>query len=188
MLSRIKKDKRIAARQEKIKKRRAYKKEFESRGRIVIDGYEDNRGELYDSKEKAQVASFMNVIHAGFKNGFPFFIPRFWYNAITFYPFIMFRKDSVNVQRLVHEIVHIRQQREMLIVGAYVWYGIELLIRLLMTRSIRLAYLQHSMEREARENADNKQYPLTRKPYAFLKYLRPAKPEVKDSLTYFPEF
>lgn len=137
-----------------------------------VKDWMDNRGNGYDTKFQAQVASFMNFIGAGFTVGFPIVISKFWYTAIAIYPFVFIRRDSISSQRLNHERIHIKQQAELLIVFAYLWYFVELWIRAFANLSLRTAYAKHSMERECRENEKNANYLLTRKKFAFIKYLK----------------
>jgi len=58
---------------------------------------------------------------------------------------------------------------ELLVVGFYLWYLVEWMIRLPMKGR---AYSNISMEREAYDHMDDPNYLLTRKPYAWIKYLR----------------
>jgi hypothetical protein len=70
---------------------------------------------------------------------------------------------------LNHERIHTRQMLEMLIVGFYLWYVIEWLIRLPMKGN---AYRSISFEREAYANEGNLNYLKQRKLYSWLNYLR----------------
>lgn len=77
--------------------------------------YSDNVGTLYDYKWAASLSSFFNVLHGCFKNGFPIVLGWLPYNAIAFYPFIIFRKKmhTDNPYLVInHERIHIRQQRD----------------------------------------------------------------------------
>lgn len=132
----------------------------------------DTKGEGYSTKTEAQVASLIHFIIAGFRTGFPVVVGRFFpYKAIALYPFVFIRKDVITVQRLNHERIHIKQMLDLWIIGAYIWYPLELWIRILTTFNPSKAYQNHSMEKEAVENQDNANYLLHRKKFAFKKYL-----------------
>lgn len=88
------------------------------------------------------------------------------------WPFIFVRKDArVAATMTRHENIHGRQQKEMLLVGFYLWYGIELIIKLCYYRNSITAYKNISFEREAYSNQSNVAYFVERKPYAFMKYI-----------------
>lgn len=133
--------------------------------------FQDNKGRLWQNKGEAQAASFINFMLGNLKNGFPIAVKYLWFPAKAFYPFIFLRYDALTTEIANHEMIHIRQQREMLIVFSYAWYATEFLIRLAYLFNIKKAYLTLSMERESRENQGNANYLHNRKPFAFLKYL-----------------
>jgi hypothetical protein len=58
---------------------------------------------------------------------------------------------------------------ELLVVGFYLWYFVEWTLRLLMAGN---AYRNLSFEREAYGNQDNENYLTTRKPFAWIKYVK----------------
>ena len=121
-------------------------------------------------------------------------IPFPGYKAITLWPFIFVRKKawySNDIDR--HERIHGRQQLEMLLVGMvlaavlaavgcgwwslltlpvfYIWYGVEYLVRLCITRSRSRAYRSVSFEQEAYANERDQDYFYHRKWYAWLRYV-----------------
>jgi len=89
--------------------------------------------------------------------------------GITLYPFIIlkekYRGDAVSLN---HESIHIEQQKELLVVGFYIWYLVEWLVRLCMKGN---AYESISMEKEAYANEKDLDYLKTRKRYTFIKYM-----------------
>ena len=99
--------------------------------------------------------------------------------GITLYPYIILRERH-NVQpqgkstlKLInHESIHIEQQKELLVIGFYIWYVLEWFIRLFMKGD---AYKNISFEREAYENASNLEYINSRKGYSWFKYLKRSK-------------
>ncbi|CAL2103606.1 conserved protein of unknown function [Tenacibaculum sp. 190130A14a] len=93
--------------------------------------------------------------------------------GITLYPFIFLkRKDLKHDSELInHEKIHLKQQRELLIVFFYLFYFIEWVIKLCIYRSSSLAYKNLSFEREAYINESNLYYLENRKFWAFINYI-----------------
>ena len=82
--------------------------------------------------------------------------------AVTFYPFIIIPKSTKQNPILInHEKIHLRQQRELLLLPFYIWYLIALK---------RKGYLNISFEKEAFSNERNLKYLDTRTPFSFIKY------------------
>ena len=106
--------------------------------------------------------------------------------AMALFPFIItisnmhpkIREGIIN-----HELIHFAQEKEMLLVGFYLWHGLEWLYhRIIKGNSSRDTYILLSAEQEAYDNMWNSEYLITRKPYAHLrKYLR-NKPVTWSSL------
>ena len=93
------------------------------------------------------------------------------FNAINILGMLFAHKDAELDERLInHERIHPRQMLEMLVVGFYLWYVIEWLIRLTMKGN---AYRNISFEREAYANEGNLSYLQQRKPFAWLHYITP---------------
>jgi hypothetical protein len=98
------------------------------------------------------------------------FIPFKGYSAIMLFGFLLTRdKRKVTERTIRHESIHARQMWELLVVGFYVWYFIEWMIRLFMKGN---AYRNTSFEREAYTNQDDTEYLKTRRLFAFLKYIK----------------
>lgn len=97
--------------------------------------------------------------------------------AITIYPFIFVRHDAKDNQELLrHEMIHIRQQLELLLIGAILLYMYEYLYaRYVKKLNPRDAYYYTALEQEAHRNAMNETYLEARKPYAVLTYIRNKK-------------
>jgi len=95
------------------------------------------------------------------------------YSSITLYPFVFLKdiKQKENVVLLNHERIHIIQQRELLVLFFYIWYGVEFLIRLLIHKNWSIAYRNISFEREAYFEELNLKYIKKRPRWAFLRYL-----------------
>ena len=117
-------------------------------------------------------------------------IPFPGYKAITLWPFVFVRKNawySNDTDR--HERIHGRQQLEMLLIGMvlaafgcgwwsllalpvfYLWYGLEYIIRLCITRDHDRAYRSISFEQEAYDNERDEDYLKHRRLYAWLRYV-----------------
>lgn len=77
----------------------------------------------------------------------------------------------VTVNTIRHESIHLRQQKEMLVVLFFLWYGFEWLIRLIQYRNTITAYKNISFEREAYSHQGEIDYLDKRKPYSFVKYV-----------------
>lgn len=101
-----------------------------------------------------------------------YLIPK-GYRGLTIFPFVFLRnkKEVTNAVLINHEKIHIRQQLELLILPFFVWYGIEFLIRLLILKDKKQAYMNISFEKEAYQNENNTNYIKERDFYRFIKYL-----------------
>jgi hypothetical protein len=95
------------------------------------------------------------------------------FRGITLFPFILLTKkeDREDVVIINHEMIHIRQQLEMLIVPFFVWYGIEFLIRWIQLKNKHVAYRNISFEREAYANEKDLHFLKQRSFWFFLKYV-----------------
>lgn len=103
-------------------------------------------------------------------------LPNWWkYRAIAVIFVIMVRRDDFPLPTwlIVHERIHFRQQREMLYLPFFLWYGLEFLVRFLANgMNWDRAYRSISFEREAYSNQYEKEYLKTRKLFAWWKYLK----------------
>lgn len=74
----------------------------------------DITGGVHESKIAAQISSFGNIVMGCFKRGFPVVVPKLFYSAWAFYPFIFVRKDFKGdaISMFGHEFCHIAQQRD----------------------------------------------------------------------------
>lgn len=95
--------------------------------------------------------------------------------AMTIWPFLFIRKDrswAFNTIGERHENIHGEQQKEMLLVFFFLWYGIEWIVRLCIYRNRITAYKNISFEREAYANQYDVTYTDSRKPFAWIKYIK----------------
>tara|TARA_R100000030_G_scaffold56514_1_gene42503 strand:+ start:345 stop:683 length:339 start_codon:yes stop_codon:yes gene_type:complete len=90
--------------------------------------------------------------------------------AITLYPFIICR-GKLHQRTRTHEIIHLFQQRELLVIGFYLLYIGFWLWNLAKHQSFQAAYEEIPFEKEAYDNDEDPTYPISRKPYSWRKYL-----------------
>lgn len=92
-------------------------------------------------------------------------IPFKGFTAITLFPFIFAREEyePLGMRTIIHENIHLRQQKEMLIVFFYLWYGIEWIVRLIQYKDSHETYRNISFEREACNNEYDDEYLDVRK-------------------------
>lgn len=94
--------------------------------------------------------------------------------GLALFPFIFIAQDEIREDPVFihHEMIHIRQQAEMLLIIFLLWYYLEFLIRLIQYRDWKLAYRNISFEREAYARENELSYLKTRRFWAFLKYVQ----------------
>jgi hypothetical protein len=92
--------------------------------------------------------------------------------AVTVWPFIFtYSVEKLNEgTNLQHELIHAEQQKEMLLLFFYLWYGIEFLIR--KWQGYLDPYRAISFEEEAYRNEHYEDYIKLRPRFAWLKYCR----------------
>ena len=129
------------------------------------------------------------------KKVYNIFIPAKGFRCLTVWPFIFVRleeKRNYGERDEIHESIHGKQQKEMLMCGAIIgivmalhglgwwslaalplffwWYVAEWLVRLAVCRNAFKAYKAISFECEAFEHQDDPAYLDTRMPFAWLDY------------------
>lgn len=107
----------------------------------------------------------------------------YWYSKITgtrgdakagaFYPFLLVT-DKISKKMepyfINHELIHFAQQKEMLFVGAWLFYISETIYLIIIKRKKGMGlYLARSAEKEAYENMFDLNYLKERKPYSHIK-------------------
>lgn len=81
------------------------------------------------------------------------------FGGITIYPFIFLkRKHSTDAIYINHERIHLRQQKELLIIPFFICYLLNWFINLLIYRNSDKAYSNIIFEREAYQNEKNLDY------------------------------
>ena len=98
-------------------------------------------------------------------------IPFKGFVALNLFGIIFARKEHQPLKKrtLNHEAIHTAQQKELLYLGFYLWYGIEWFIKLFVYG--RGAYQKLSFEREAYAGDKYPSYLSKRKKYQWIKYL-----------------
>ena len=95
------------------------------------------------------------------------------YIGITIYPFVFYKEDKNLTKTFIsHERIHLEQQKEMLVIFFYLFYGIEFLVRLIRTFDRDKAYYNLSFEREAYDNQASEDYLKVRKKFSWIKYYK----------------
>ena len=95
------------------------------------------------------------------------------YVGLSLWPFIILKEDGLKNDEVLinHERIHLRQQRELLIVPFYLLYLTEWLLRTVLYLNSYRAYQNISFERVAYANEKNPEYLSHRKPFSFVDYL-----------------
>lgn len=95
------------------------------------------------------------------------------YKAITLLNVIFVRRGCVMRDKdFCHEAIHWEQEKELLVIGFYVLYVIEFLVRLCLMRRWKAAYHAVSFEREAYAGQGDWGYLDKRAHYSWIKYIR----------------
>lgn len=94
---------------------------------------------------------------------------------MALYPFIVLgsKSDSQNAVMINHEMIHLRQQAELLIIPFYLWYITEYFIRLAVYRNRYKAYYSICFEREAYAMEQDIHFLKKRPFWNFLNYINP---------------
>lgn len=101
---------------------------------------------------------------------------------ITIYPYVftkhdvlkMFKDNPYNktlINMLRHECIHLQQQKEMLVIFAYILYFIEWVVKSMLLFSFDKGRYAVSFEQEAYRNQADSLYLEDRKHFAFFKYI-----------------
>lgn len=100
-------------------------------------------------------------------------IPFKGYKAMAIYPFLFVREgNALKSRTIIHESIHFKQQKEMLLIGFLLWYAIEWMYCYLFTkdRFSHDAYKNISFEQEAYSHQYFEKYLSQRKRFAWFKY------------------
>ena len=103
----------------------------------------------------------------------PVFLSRFSpieIGAISLGLFV-FSRGVMSNETKRHETIHYKQWLELGFVGFLILYPLFWLVLRIKYRSGKKAYVRNPLEREAYKNEADGNYLLTRKPYAWVKYI-----------------
>src|SRR5690349_5716289 len=95
------------------------------------------------------------------------------YHGMALYPFVFLRDKKLkeDVIFLNHEMIHLEQQKELLIVFFYILYLLNYLINLIRFFNHHKAYRNIIFEKEAYGCEKDLSYLQNRKTFAFLKFI-----------------
>lgn len=91
-----------------------------------------------------------------------------WANSFAFW---VWCRGEMSDRTKRHETIHYLQQREMLMVGQWILYGLFHLIGLIKYRDGNMAYYENPFEREAYANDEDEKYLENRPFWAWVKYV-----------------
>lgn len=108
------------------------------------------------------------------KDVFIIIYPKIRVQGLAIYPFIFFQNKSLykDKRMLNHEMIHIRQQLELLILPFYIIYISNFLINYFIYKNIYSAYRNIIFEKVAYENDSNLNYLKNRGFASWINYLR----------------
>lgn len=99
-------------------------------------------------------------------------LKNFWYSALTVFPFILIKEQDYSLVLLNHEYIHFEQQKECLVVFAYLIYWLEFLVKIFIYKfDVQKTYQNISFEREAYNFEKVIGYVSRRKRYHWVKYI-----------------
>ncbi len=92
--------------------------------------------------------------------------------GITLFPFIFLKKKDLKQDLILinHEKIHLKQQKELLIIFFYLFYVLEWSFKMFTYKNSYLTYQNLSFEREAYQNENNLSYLKNRKTWNFINY------------------
>ena len=99
--------------------------------------------------------------------------PKLGVRGMALFPFILIKnkKDRNDIQLIRHELIHHRQQIELLIVPFYIFYLLEYIYHRFKGLPHNEAYLNISFEKEAYNHDADENYLHKRKLWGFARYL-----------------
>ncbi len=101
-------------------------------------------------------------------------VPFLKVSGMAIFPFILVKhRDLKNDAQLIrHEVIHLRQELELLILPFYILYLINYLINIIRYRNREKAYLNIIFEREAYTHEADNDYLKQRKFWGWLKFIK----------------
>ena len=101
-------------------------------------------------------------------------LPKLSVQGLAIYPFIFLKSKNLcrDKQLINHEMIHIRQQLELLILPFYILYALNFMINYFLYADIYTAYRKIIFEKEAYDNDSNPIYLKNRSFAAWHIYLK----------------
>ncbi|MDO5665795.1 MAG: hypothetical protein Q4G63_11140 [Bacteroidia bacterium] len=101
------------------------------------------------------------------------YLPFKGFRAINLFGVVFARKEHPKLSREIinHELIHTRQMLELMVIGFYVWYVAEWIIKWIIYKNRLMAYRNIGFEREAFDNDKDLDYLKFRKWYGFTSYI-----------------
>lgn len=101
-------------------------------------------------------------------------VPKLPANGMALFPFILVKepKSKFDVVIIRHEIIHLRQQMELLVLPFYIFYLINYLYNRTIFNNHHEAYLNIVFEREAYANDMFSDYLKHRKLFSWINYFK----------------
>jgi hypothetical protein len=95
------------------------------------------------------------------------------FDGIVLWPFLFVKRKELKEDPVFmnHERIHVKQQKELLVIFFFVWYVVEYFVRLIRYKDTYKAYSKICFEREAYAHEDDPEYMETRTFWSFLKFL-----------------
>jgi hypothetical protein len=92
--------------------------------------------------------------------------------GMAIFPFVLVKYSELKHDRQIinHELIHLRQQIELLIIPFFIFYILNYLINLLLYKNHALAYRNIVFEREAYGNDSDYKYLKNRRFSSWVKY------------------
>lgn len=102
-------------------------------------------------------------------------VPSLPANGMALFPFILVKHEALKFNPVVirHEIIHLRQQLELLVIPFYFFYLLNYLYNRAIFQNHHEAYMNIVFEREAYANDLFTDYPAKRKPFSWIRYFKP---------------
>ncbi len=101
------------------------------------------------------------------------YLPFKGFRAVNLFGLVFARKEQPELDKRIlnHESIHTRQMLELMVIGFYVWYIIEWIVKWIYYKNKFSAYKNIGFEREAFANDTDLRYLKNRKWYAFAAYV-----------------
>ena len=95
--------------------------------------------------------------------------------GMAVFPFIFIKYNSLKKDKQIinHELIHLRQQIELLVLPFYIIYFFHYLLNILRYKNHNRAYRNIIFEKEAYDHDSDLVYLKTRKLFSWMKYINP---------------